>query len=188
MFSLNPDGASQVVWTLSLKRTWKLHLNIEQNHFSLIRDIAKYAKTFTCKTCSRVFTRQHAAITNTCLAGDAAQFRLAGEPFFHTKTIFDKFVDIGVCVAQEKRYYPYRITYDIKTYTDAEGVPEHTPQCSYEAVYSLMSISICSNVPGFMNPTCFVSEGDLRDVVGRFVDYMLLIARSAKRNMQHKFR
>ena len=63
------------------------------------------------------------ANTNTCLAGDAAQFRLAGEPFFHTKTIFDKFVDIGVCVAQEKRFYQYRITYDIKKYTDAEGGP-----------------------------------------------------------------
>ena len=104
--------------------------------------------------------------------------------FFHTKTIFDKLQDIGVCVAQEKRYYPYRITYDIETYTDAED----TPQCSYDAMQRLMSISVCSNVPGFMDPTCFVSEGDSRDVVGGFVDYRLLIARSAKRNIQHKFR
>ena len=95
---------------------------------------------------------------------------------------------MGVSVAEEKRYYPYRITYDIETYMDANGVPEDTPQCSYEAVHHLMSISVCSNVPGFMDPTCFVSEGDLRDVVGRFVDYLLLIARSARKNMQHKFR
>ena len=39
-----------------------------------------------------------------------------------------------------------------------------------------------------MDPTCFVYEGDSRDVVWRFFDYFLLIARSAKRNMQHKFR
>ena len=39
-----------------------------------------------------------------------------------------------------------------------------------------------------MDPTCFVSEGDSRDVVGRFVDYLLLIARSAKRNMLQRFR
>ena len=82
VFSLNPDGASQVVWTSGSKRTWKLHLNIKQDHFSLIIDIAKYAKTFTCKTSSRAFTRKHAAITHTCLAGDAAQSRFAGEPFF----------------------------------------------------------------------------------------------------------
>ena len=31
VFSLNPDGASQVVWTSGSKRTWKLHLNIEQD-------------------------------------------------------------------------------------------------------------------------------------------------------------
>ena len=43
--------------------------------------------------------------------------------FFTPKKIFDKLEDIGVFVAQEKRYYPCRTTYDIKTYTDAEGGP-----------------------------------------------------------------
>ena len=71
---------------------------------------------------------------------------------------------------------------------DSEGVPEDTPQCSYEAVHRLMSISACSNVPGFTEPKCFVSHGDSRDVVGRFVDHLLLIARSAKRNMHQRYR
>ena len=87
---------------------------------------------------------------------------------------------MGVTVAEEKRYYPYRVTYVIETYMDAEGIPEDTPQCSYEAVHRLMSISVCSNVPGFMEPTCFVSAGNSKDVVARFVNYLLLLARSAK--------
>ena len=45
VFSLTPDGASKVMWTLGSKRTWKLHLNLEQDHFSLIIDIAMYAKS-----------------------------------------------------------------------------------------------------------------------------------------------
>ena len=56
VFSLNPDGTFKVVWTSGSKRTWKPHLNIEDNHFSLIIDIATYAKAFTCKTCSMVNT------------------------------------------------------------------------------------------------------------------------------------
>ena len=188
VFSLNPDGASEVVWTSDLKKAWKLHLNIEQDHFSLIVDITTKAKSFTCKTCTRVFTHKHAATTRACLAGDAAQFKFAGKPFVHTKTIFDKLEDMGVCVAEDKRYYPYRITYNIETFMDAEGVPEDTAQCSYEAVHRLMSISVCSNVPGFTDPKCFVSAGDSRDVVGRFVDHLLLIAQSAKRNMLQRFR
>ena len=188
VFSLNPDGASKVVWTSGSKRTWNVHLNLEQDHFSLIIDIATYAKSFTCKTCNRVFTRKHGATSHTCLAKDAAQFKFAGEPFVQTKTIFDKLEDIGVCVDEAKRYYPYRITYDIETYMDNEGVPEDTPQCSYEAVHRLMSISACSNVPGFTEPKCFVSCGDSKDVVGRFVDHLLLIARSAKRNMHQRYR
>ena len=61
---------------------------------------------------------------------------------------------------------------------DANGVPEDKPQCSYKVVHRLMSISVCSNVhvTGFLDPRCFVSEEDSRDVVGRFVDYLLLIA------------
>ena len=59
VFSLNPDGASKVVWTSGSKRTWNVHLNLEQDHFSLIVDIATYAKSFTCKTCNRDFTRKH---------------------------------------------------------------------------------------------------------------------------------
>ena len=129
VFSLNPDGASEVVWTSGSKRTWKLHLKIKQDHFSLIIDIATYAKTFTCKTCSRVLTHKHAAITHTCLASDPAQVKFAGEPFVHAKSYFDKLEDLGLCVAEKKRYYPYRIKYDIETYTDADGVPENTPQC-----------------------------------------------------------
>ena len=96
VFLLDPDGACKVVWTSGSKRAWKLHLNIEQDHFSLIIHIATYAKTFTCKTCSRVFTRKHGAITHTCLAGDATPFRFAGEPFVHNKTIFDKLEDMGL--------------------------------------------------------------------------------------------
>ena len=97
-FSLNPDGASKVVWTSGSKRTCKFHLNLEQDHFSLIIDIATYAKSFTCKTYNRISTRKHAATTHACFAGDAAQFKFAGEPFVLTKTIFDKLEDIGVCV------------------------------------------------------------------------------------------
>ena len=59
---------------------------------------------------------------------------------------------------------------------DSEGVPEDTPQCSNEAVHRLLSILACSN------------EGDTRDVVGKFVDNLLLIARSAKRNMHQRYR
>ena len=71
---------------------------------------------------------------------------------------------------------------------DSEGVPEDTAQCSYEAVHRRKSISVYSKVPGFTDPTCFVSKEDSQDFNGRFVYKLLLIARSAKRNMQQRFR
>ena len=35
-----------------------------------------------------------------------------------------------------------------------------------------MSVSICSNVPGFEDPCCFISNGDPQDLVNRMGDYL----------------
>ena len=116
-------------------------MNNKDNHFSLIIDIVTYARSFTCKMCTSVFTRKLAATTHTFLKGDAAQFKFAGEPFVQSKTVFDKLDDIGVYVAKEKRFYPYRITYDIETYMDANWVPADTPKFSYEAVMARLNFA-----------------------------------------------
>ena len=178
LFSLNPDGTTRVVWTSGSKTTRELLLNIEDNHFSLITDIVTHAKAFTCKTCSRVLTHKHAVTTHTRLTTDATQFKFAGEQFAQFRTIFDKLEDMGLCVVVEKRYYPYRITYDIEAYMDVNGVPEDTPQFSYEALHRFMSISVHSNAPGFYRSKLFCVRGRFkRFLSGRFVDYLLLIAK-----------
>ena len=188
VFSLKPDATSEVVWSSGRKKSRTIHLNLANNHFSLITDISSYTKSFVCKTCKKQFTRNHSLKSHKCAAVDSTPFVFSGEPHVKTKTVFDKLDNIGVHIKPEDRFYPYRITYDIETYLDKSGLPPPSDQCVYEATHVLMSISVCSNVPGFLSPKCFVSSGDSKEVVCRFVDYLLEVARRARGYMSGKYR
>ena len=39
-----------------------------------------------------------------------------------------------------------------------------------------LSVSICSNVPTFQKPVCFISDGDPQDLVNKMVDHLELIS------------
>ena len=188
VLSLHSDNSSHVVWSSGRKKSFQLNLNLDNDHFGLITDVSTYASCFACKTCNRVFTTKRRTETHVCATRDSTKFLFKGEPFVQSKTVFDKLSDIGISVKEEDRHYPYRITYDIETFMDKTNVPPPSSQCVYEAVHVLMSISVCSNVPGFTEPTCFVSSGDSKETVCRFVDYLLLIACRAKQCLYGKFR
>ena len=50
-----------------------------------------------------------------------------------------------------------------------------------------MSVSVCSNIPGFTEPVCFVSTGDDDEVVSKFVDYLENCQATAQQQMLHSF-
>ena len=56
------------------------------------------------------------------------------------------------------RYYPYRITYDIETYMLKDHLPQSTQKLEFTAKHILFSVAVCSNVPGFTAPKCFITN------------------------------
>ena len=188
VFDLHENKTSSVVWSSGNNRTHDLNLNIYENHFSLITDVATYCRTFICKTCSHCFTTKYRAIAHRCESSECVHFMFRGSSYTKKKTVFDRLKDVGIHIPKEKTYYPYRITFDIETYLNRESVPPPTDNCTYEALHELMSVSVCSNVPSFQEPQCFVSDGDKEKLVRRFVKYLLAIAKKAKRAMFIKYR
>ena len=73
------------------------------------------------------------------------------------------------------RYYPYRATYDFECYFDHENLPDNASKLVWEAKHVPLSISICSNVEGYTQPKCFVTEGDSHILVADMVMYLLEI-------------
>ena len=54
-----------------------------------------------------------------------------------------------------------------------------TAKTSYTARHVPLSLSVCSNVPEFESPVCFISEGDPPNLVDRMGDYLELISTKA---------
>ncbi|CAH3020547.1 unnamed protein product [Porites evermanni] len=84
----------------------------------------------------------------------------------------------------EWRYFPYRATFDFECYFDKEKAQElkNTEKLTWQSAHVPLSVSVCSNVPGYQAPKCFVLEGDSDLLLEAFVQYLTKI--STKRNVE----
>ena len=84
----------------------------------------------------------------------------------------------GGTYPEEARYFPDRATFDFECYFDKEKAQElkNTDKLNWESAHVPLSVSVCSNVPGYEEPKCFVSEADLDLPLEEFVQYLTMIS------------
>ena len=74
----------------------------------------------------------------------------------------------------------FRATYNFECFFAEDELPTtSTAKTSYTARHVPLSFSVCSNVPEFESPVCFISEGDPQNLVNRTWDYLGLISTKA---------
>ena len=187
VFSLNADETSTVIWTSSQKEGKELFLDLQNSHFSFIKDVNAYTKGFSCPSCEVSFTKRGNFNRHKCSQEVVTNFIFEGGKFKATPTIFEQLKrEIGISVAEEDTYYPFLITYDIECYLPKSDLPPNSNSVTFTSRHELMSISVCSNVPGFKDPKCFVSEGDTDSCISSFVQYISQIADEARDILEKK--
>jgi hypothetical protein len=82
------------------------------------------------------------------------------------------------------KYFPYRATFDfdflILCYFKREtSHPRNTVKLTWEAEHILLSVSVCSNVPGYDQPKCFFFTGNTNDMIQEFVEYLVKISQES---------
>ena len=87
--------------------------------------------------------------------------------------------ELGINVPEELCFYPFRVTFDFECYFDTSHLPPNSPKVHWLARHEILSVSICSNVPGFSLPCCFINEGDQSQLVDRFITYLHNISDAA---------
>jgi G:T-mismatch repair DNA endonuclease (very short patch repair protein) len=86
----------------------------------------------------------------------------------------------NIHVPKELQFYDYRAVYDIETFLDSNITDlKNTEKIEWKQKHVLLSVSVCSNIPGYENPRCFVSRGSALDVVKRMVNYLHKISDAA---------
>jgi hypothetical protein len=194
VYSLDTKREATVIWRS--KRTFprRLNLNFHDQHFSYIRNLESYSQSYSCVVCQRCFSKSGNYNRHTCAVEEASKLMFRGGEFERPDNIFLKLErDAGIVIAQEDplRFYPFRVTYDIESLLpkDPDNLPTNTETTTYENCHSLLSVSVCSNVPGFKQPKCFVrSSKGVAKCVSDFVAYLHKIANKAGDIMETRFK
>ena len=171
----------------SLKQENILYLNLHDEHFSFIKNFDLYSSSYCCPKCRKIFNR-HFNFRQHLTSCDASTRQVYSNGVFKVSdTIFDTLELHGITIPPELRYFEYRICFDIECFMNRDTAIPNTNRVSYAYKHELASISICSNVPGFTDPRCFVSDGCPRELVKKSVKYMQDIAEEAACLQREKF-
>ena len=133
-----------------------MNLNLYEDHFSYVSDMEKYSHSYLCSKCARLW--KHVGMLHrheqTC-----------------TRSAIYKYPS-GV--------YPYRATYGIEEMLQPTD-KQHSEKLEWTSHHVLLSVSVCSNVPTYTMPICFVSEGHTSETVGSCLQHLTDISEQAFR-------
>ena len=168
-----PEIAAQLIHRSLCHYPSTLYLNLYQNHFSYIKDLKKYAKSYSCSRCGTLW--KHVGMLNrqerTCEAKVSYQF--PGGAYKTPTTIFQLLEDEGLTVPEHLKFFPYRATFDFECMFTPETDLNDTEKLTWDAKHIPLSVSVCSNVPDYDQPKCFVSDGDSKQLVKEMLEHLV---------------
>jgi hypothetical protein len=194
VFVLGKDRMATVVWRSKRTFAKRLNLNLSESHFSYIRNLDSYTNTYSCSVCKRCFAKLSNYTRHSCAVENASKLAFKGGEFCAPRNVFDRLErEAGVVLDKSDplRYYPYRITFDIESLLskDPELLPTDTETTTYDSYHSLLSVSVCSNVPNYKKPRCFVRDSNgVEACVEKFVNYLHEVAESAELILTAKYK
>ncbi len=134
-----------------------MYLNHYKNHLSYISNFDQYAKRFRCQNCDQLWDhhgnfKQH---QKTC--ADKTKYRYPGGFFSETKTIFQELEVHGINVPDKDRVFPWFSVFDFESILQkVEDVS--TDKLEWTHKHVPISVSVCSNIPGFDRAQCLINE------------------------------
>ena len=113
----NEENTPEIAATL-LRRSHRhysstLYLNLYENHFSYIKDLARYSKSFCCSRCGKYWKDMWKCQRHEKTCDGKVQLKYPGGAYHVPKTVFEQLEEEGIVVPEEWRYFPYRATYDL---------------------------------------------------------------------------
>jgi hypothetical protein len=157
-----------------------MYLNLYGSHFSYIKNLSMYPKSYCCSKCDKMWKTARALnrYERTCEA--TVRHVFPGGAYKVPQTIFDLLADEGIDIPEDLKYFPYRATFDFECYFKCETEhPRNTAKLTWEAQHIPLSVSVCSNVPGYDQPKCFVSSGSTSEMIQQFVEYLVEVSQES---------
>ena len=129
-----------------------MNINLYKNHFSYTKTMDQFCHAYECRVCRKTFKEKQkngglSCHERTCTEG--TKEKIVGGSYHPEFSVFELLHDEGIIIPEEDQFYPYHITYDYECYFDTTELPPSTRKLEWKARHVPLSVSVCSNVPGF---------------------------------------
>ena len=132
-----------------------------------------YSQTYQCQKCQKLGSDRRNLLKHeaTC-NGIGVKHTFPGGVYSHPKTVFELLEEEGIHIPADLRYFPHRAVYDFECcFETVQEGSKTTNKLTLEALHVPLSVSVCSNVPGYKEPMCFISNGDADELLQNMLCY-----------------
>ena len=119
-----PDIAATLIRRSHHHYESTLFLNLNGKHFSYIKGLAHYSKSFQCSRCGKYWKRASNLRQHEKTCDGKVQLKYPGRAYHVLKMIFEELEDEGIIVPEEAHYFLYCATFDFECYFDKEKAIE----------------------------------------------------------------
>jgi hypothetical protein len=164
-----------------------LYLNVYENHFSYVTNFSKYAKKLQCTQCSRNFYHLGHLKRHMKCCGLLTKCRYLGGFFRVFQTIFQRLEQYNIRVEDNNRCNTLFSVFDLEALlTKVDHISESPSKTKYIIRHEPISVSICSNIPGFTKPSCFINVVQ-EELVENMIKYLCVLSDAAFKLNKDKF-
>ena len=190
VYELKEDDMGNVYAELTRRSPYKhkstMYLNLFEDHFSYIRDLRSYRKSFSCSKCGKLWKscwmlQRH---ERTCEA--KVRYSYPGGVYHPNQCIFKKIEEFGIDIPEDLKHYPYRAAYDVEAMLEPTDRPKSN-KMEWTSTHVPLNISICSNIPDHDRPICFFSKGDPNVMISKAVKYLKSLSRTAQLLLRERY-
>ena len=186
VFSLEEDGSSKIIYKSQSRFANVLNMNMYGNHLSFITNTESYCKKYRCINCDQLFKTASSCKRHQTTCSLASKYQFPGGFYQLRDSIFHQLEEYGICVPDEDRYFEYFGVFDFESYLKRINCEESAEKTRLTQEHCPISVSVCSNVPGYEKPHCIVNP-NAEQLIKSMMEYLGEIQLKSREIVQAKF-
>ena len=160
-----------------------MYVNLYKDHFSYIHNMKRYSKSYQCPRCGKFWKNGFQLNRHEQTCEGSVKYKFPGGAYCPAASIFAQLEEYRIEILERLKYYPYWATYDIEAMLVPQQDLNNTEKLQWTNKHVPASVSICSNVPEYTEPVCFISHGSPHELVEQMVEYLETISAAAMSNV-----
>ena len=155
IFNMNPTGSVNLIFGSINVNKDVMYLNVFDNHFSYITDVKKFIKKYECEKCSKMFKNEWNLKRHYGSCYQSIKYIFPGGFHKNDESIFENLEYLNIFVPSNERFYHNFSVWDMEAVL-LKIEQNVTDKLHWISRHEPISVSIASNVDGYINPKCFV--------------------------------